>query len=74
MEPHTGREVPVGTLEVDEYEFPEHVFDKLLPIEKRGLRPVWKSVRLGERYDMGIINGGGQPTEAMRKLFQRAQY
>jgi hypothetical protein len=46
MEPHTGREVPIGTLEVDEYEFPEHVFDKLLPIEKRleaclEERPTW---------------------------------
>ena len=73
MEPHTGREVPIGTLEVAEYEIPDYLYDKIVLVEKRGLKPVWKSVRLGERFDMAIINGGGEPSEALRVLFERAE-
>jgi hypothetical protein len=73
MEPHTGTEVPIGTLEVEDYEFPDWVFGDIFIAEKRGLKPVWKSARLGERYDLAIINGGGEPTEALRTLLERAE-
>jgi hypothetical protein len=34
-EPHTDRTVQLGTRQVEGYEFPEHVFDKILYIKKR---------------------------------------
>jgi hypothetical protein len=73
MEPHTGTEVSIGTLHVADYEFPDYLYHSIMVVEKRGLKPVWKSVQLGERYDLAIVNGGGEPSEALRTLFQRAE-
>jgi hypothetical protein len=72
-EPHTGTEVPLGTLEIARYGFPEHVFDKILYVEKTGLNPVWKTAKLAERYDMAIASGNGYPAEACRNLFADAE-
>jgi DNA topoisomerase VI subunit B len=72
-EPHTGREVPLGTREVGAYKFPSWLYDKILFIEKQGLWPVFKAARLGERYDMAIIAGEGYATEACRVLLANAE-
>jgi hypothetical protein len=71
-EPHTDREVPLGTREVEAYDFPAHLYDKILFVEKKGLWPVLKSARLAERYDMAIVAGEGYATEACRVLFKSA--
>jgi hypothetical protein len=72
VEPHTGREVPIGTLQVASYEAPSWVYDKILYVEKKGLRPIFAAAQLGERYDMAILYGEGYGSEAARELFQRA--
>ncbi len=72
-EPHTGKSVGLGTREVAAYEFPEYVFDKVLYVEKEGELSKLKAARLAERYDMAICSGKGQPTEAVRTLFERAE-
>jgi hypothetical protein len=72
-EPHTGRAVALGTREIAAYEFPEYTFDKILYVEKEGELPKLQAARLGERYDMAICSGKGQPTEAVRSLFERAE-
>jgi GNAT superfamily N-acetyltransferase len=72
-EPHTGESVALGTREVAAYEFPEYVFDKILYVEKEGELSKLKAARLAERYDMAICSGKGQPTEAVRTLFERAE-
>jgi hypothetical protein len=71
-EPHTGKTVPLGTLEVADYKLPEYVFSKILYVEKEGLDPIWQTARLAERYDLAIASGKGQPVEAVRDLFERA--
>jgi hypothetical protein len=71
-EPHTGTEVPLGTREVEAYDFPPHLYDKILFVEKQGLWPILKSARLAERYDMAIVAGEGYATEACRVLFANA--
>ena len=38
-EPHTGRSIGLGTIEVANYEFPEYTFDKILYVEKEGEWP-----------------------------------
>jgi hypothetical protein len=73
IEPHTGKTVPLGTIDVAQYEFPEYLFDKILYIEKEGELSKYKAAQLGERYDMAISSGKGQPTEAVRTLFARAE-
>jgi len=72
-EPHGGRSVDLGTREVEAYEFPSYVFNKLLYVEKRGQFPLLKAARIMERYDMGIVTGEGFSTVAARMLVQTAQ-
>ncbi len=72
-EPHGGRTVDLGTREVEAYQFPDYVFDKLLYVEKKGQFPLLKAARLMERYDMGIVTGEGFSTVAARTLLQTAQ-
>lgn len=71
-DPHTGRAVALGTREVESYDFPAWVFDKILYVEKKGLWPVLQAAKLAERYDMAIIAAEGYATQAARVLFQRA--
>ena len=33
--------IPLGTREVNNYHFPDHVFDKILYVEKKGLMPIF---------------------------------
>jgi DNA topoisomerase VI subunit A len=72
-EPHTGKSVALGTREVAAYAFPDYVFDKILYVEKEGELSKLKAARLADRYDMAIGSGKGQPTEAVRTLFERAE-
>src|SRR5215207_9605598 len=72
-EPHTGNSVALGTREIAAYEFPEYTFDKILYVEKEGELSKLQAAKLAERYDMAICSGKGQPTEAVRNLFQRAE-
>jgi len=73
-EPHTGNSVALGTREIAAYQFPEYTFDKILYVEKEGELPKLQAAKLGERYDMAICSGKGQPTEAVRSLFERAEH
>jgi len=72
-EPHTGNSIGLGTREVAAYQFPEYTFDKILYVEKEGELSKLQAAKLAERYDMAICSGKGQPTEAVRNLFQRAE-
>jgi hypothetical protein len=65
--------VPLGTVEVARYEFPEHTFDKILYVEKEGEWPKLQAAQLAERYDMGVASAKGYPVEAVRELFSRAE-
>ena len=56
----------LGTREIAAYQFPEYTFDKILYVEKEGELPKLQAAKLGERYDMAICSGKGQPTEAVR--------
>jgi hypothetical protein len=73
QEPHTGNSLALGTREIAAYQFPEYTFDKILYVEKEGELPKLQAAKLGERYDMAICSGKGQPTEAVRTLFERAE-
>ena len=72
-EPHTGKAVPLGTREVEEYRFPAWLFDKILYVEKKGLWPVLRDARIAERHDMAVLAAEGYATEAARVLFEHAE-
>jgi hypothetical protein len=69
-EPHTKRETPLGTREVQAYDFPAWVYNKILYVEKDGVGEGLKP--LAERYDMAIISAEGYASEAARVLFSQA--
>jgi hypothetical protein len=73
VEPHTRESVELGTLEVADYEFPEHSFDKILYVEKGTERPKFEHEQIGERYDMAIIYGKGYATQAIHELLSTAE-
>ena len=94
-EPHTGRIVPLGTLEVRRHlravtertlpelqvDLPElaifptcgpdHRYGAILFIEKEGFLPLFKAVRLAERYDLAIMSTKGLSVTASRLLVDR---
>ena len=72
VEPHTAKVLPIGTREVAAYTASPWTYDKILYVEKKGLRPIFEAAQLAERYDLAIVYGEGYPTEAVRELFQRA--
>jgi DNA topoisomerase VI subunit B len=72
-EPHTGKAIPLGTREVESYNFPSWLYDKILFVEKKGLWPVFEAARLAERYDMAVVAGEGYASEACRVLFASAK-
>jgi histidine kinase/DNA gyrase B/HSP90-like ATPase/DNA topoisomerase 6 subunit A-like protein len=67
-EPHTGREIPLGTREVRAYVPPTWTYDKILVIEKAGLWPAVQAAGIAERYDMAVITSEGYSAEACREL------
>ena len=71
--PHSGYVLQLGTLEVDQYVFPEYEYNKILFIEKKGLLHTIKAGNLHTKYDMAIIAGEGYASEAVRILLDKAQ-
>ncbi len=87
VEPHTNRQVPLGTLEVREYMAgggsrylvretqggwstcgPDDRFGAVLFVEKEGFMPLFRAVKLAERYDLAIMSTKGLSTTAARQL------
>lgn len=71
-EPHTAKAVPLGTREVESYQFPDWLFNKILYVEKKGLLPILQAAKLMERFDLAIVAGEGYASEAVRLLFDTA--
>jgi hypothetical protein len=71
--PHSGGVLQLGTLEVEQYIFPEHEYNKILFFEKKGLLHTIKAANLHKKYDMAIIAGEGYASEAVRILLDKAQ-
>ena len=71
--PHSESILQLGTLEVDRFIFPEHEYNKVLYIEKKGLWHTLKAANLHKKYDMAVIAGEGYASEAIRVLLEKAQ-
>jgi len=71
-EPHTGKKIPLGTREVDNYEFPSWLYNKILYVEKKGFVEPFLTAEIPERYDMALVAAEGYSSEAIRTLFQNA--
>lgn len=67
-----GHEVGETDLTITEKHFPttgpEHRFGAVLFIEKEGFMPLFKEVKLAERYDLAIMSTKGMSVTASREL------
>jgi hypothetical protein len=66
--PHTGQEIPIGTVTVQEYRRPEWTFNKILYSEKEGLFPLLKAAGFPERYDCALVTSKGYASRAVKDL------
>ena len=66
--PHTGEEIPLGTLQVEEYERPKYTFNKILYSEKEGLFQILRAAQWPERHDCALMTSKGFASRAARDL------
>jgi len=66
--PHTGDEIPLGTLAVEEYTRPEWTFSKVLYAEKEGFFPILRAAGWPERHDCALLTSKGYASRAARDL------
>jgi hypothetical protein len=66
--PHTGETIPLGTLNVENYERPAWLFNKVVYIEKEGFAEALKDVRWAERHDVMLLSSKGFSGRAARDL------
>ena len=66
--PHTGEEIPLGTLAVERYERPEWTFNKILYCEKEGFFPLLREVKWPERHDCALLTSKGYASRAARDV------
>lgn len=74
LEPHTGKRIPLGTKNVDDYVIPLHLYDTILFVEKKGLLSRFQFGKIPEKYDCAIIAAEGYAPKAHKALIQAAQH
>jgi hypothetical protein len=66
--PHTGEEIQLGTIQVENYQRPRYTFNKVLYCEKEGLFPILKAAKWPERHDCALMTSKGFASRAARDL------
>ena len=66
--PHTGQEIPLGTLAIEAYERPKFTFNKILYCEKEGLFQILKDEKWPEKNDCALLSSKGYASRAARDV------
>ena len=66
--PHTGEQIPLGTMSVEKYKRPRWTFNKILYVEKGGFFELLKDNRWGERNDCALMTSQGFASRAARDV------
>lgn len=67
--PHTGEEIPLGTIAVQKYNRPIWTFNKIIFIEKEGYFASLRDVGFPEKYDCALLSSKGYASRAVKDLF-----
>ncbi|MCY9755159.1 hypothetical protein M5X00_13005 [Paenibacillus alvei] len=67
--PHTGEEIPLGTIAVQDYNRPRWTFNKIIFIEKEGYFASLRDVGFPEKYDCALLSSKGYASRAVKDLF-----
>lgn len=68
LHPHTGEEIALGTVAVENYKRPAWTFNKILYIEKGGFFPLLQDVNWPERHDCALMTSQGFASRAVRDV------
>lgn len=63
-----GQEIPLGTVNVSNYDRPEWTFNKIIYSEKKGLFPQLRNVKFPERFDCALMSSEGFASRAVKDL------
>ena len=66
--PHTGEEIPLGTLNVERYKRPEYTLNSVLFCEKEGLFSILRESGWPERNDCALVSSKGFASRAARDV------
>lgn len=66
--PHTGEQIPLGTLGVEAYKRRAYGFHKVLYVEKGGFLPLLLDAKWPERHDCAILTSQGFASRAARDV------
>jgi hypothetical protein len=66
--PHEKGDIPLGTLNVEEYRRPAWTFNKILYCEKEGFFPILRDVGWPERHDCALVSSKGFASRAARDV------
>lgn len=66
--PHTGEDISLGTLAVENYRRPAWTFGQILYLEKEGFFEALKAARWPERHDCALVTSKGYSSRAVRDL------
>lgn len=66
--PHTGEEIPLGTISIEQYKRPNWTFNKILYIEKEGFISLLRSIGWPERNDCALMSSKGFASRAARDV------
>jgi len=66
--PHTGEEIPLGTIEVENYRRPQWTFNKILYCEKEGFISILRESKWPERNDCALTTSKGQASRAVKDV------
>ena len=66
--PHTGEEIPLGTLNVERYKRPEYTINSVLFCEKEGLFSILRESGWPERNDCALVSSKGFASRAARDV------
>jgi hypothetical protein len=66
--PHTQDRIPLGDLNVENYNRPDWLFNKVLYIEKEGFFNILTDEKWPERHDCALMTSKGQGTRAAKDL------
>lgn len=66
--PHSGEQIALGTLNVEQYKRPEWRFNKILYIEKGGFFPQLIDAKWAEKHDCALLTSQGFASRAARDV------
>ncbi|MEI8371870.1 MAG: ATP-binding protein [Planctomycetota bacterium] len=70
VEPHTGRRLPLGTMDVAKYIIPNYEYGSIMIIEKGGFEEGIDASQIAKKYDLGIVFNEGYSVDACKALIQ----